>query len=186
MNGVFTISLIFLWILVFLNLALTLGLSKRINSIFTNFIKMESLNVGEAMPIFETKAIDGTLITSRSFTGKYTAIVFLSPECTSCVQDFPKIVALGHEIADSEFKLILVSIGELKATQHLLGNQIPDFPVVNASFEDLFISKLKAYSTPSYYLFSKSGKLEKAGSEVRHLEMEIKQLGFGVLQEVKL
>jgi peroxiredoxin len=144
---------------------------------------MESLNVGEIMPTFETKAIDGTLITSSSLAGKYTAIVFLSPECTSCVLDFPRIVALGREIAASELKLILVSIGELKATQHLLGNQILDFPVVNTSFEDLFISKLKAYSTPSYYLFSKSGKLEKVGSEVKYLEIEIKQLG--VLQEAK-
>lgn len=85
MESILIISSILLWVVVLLNLLLTLGLARRIRN--AAFPVMESLKIGQKAPDFSALTLQGKTVTLADYAGHAAAFVFVSPDCKPCREE---------------------------------------------------------------------------------------------------
>jgi peroxiredoxin len=167
MQNLLFVSSILLWILMFLNILLTIGLAKRISR---QFPKMESLKVGQSAPDFKAWTLDGEPVTRASYDGQSTAFVFMSPHCDPCRDEIPKLEMLRPQAEAHGHSLILVSNSEESETRAFLKELGSTLPVLVAPHERTsFLRDYKFSATPSYCFVGRDGKVKAAGVGVIEL-----------------
>lgn len=168
MQNLLLISSIFLWILMFLNILLTVGLARRISR---QFPKMESLKAGQPAPDFEAWTLDGEPVTRASYEGQSTVFVSISPHCGPCRDEIPKLERLRPQAESHGHLLILVSNSEERETRAFLEELGSTLPVLVAPHERTsFLRDYKSSATPSFCFVGKDGKVKAAGVGVVELD----------------
>lgn len=164
MESILIISSILLWVVVLLNLLLTLGLARRIRN--ANFPVMESLKVGQKAPNFSAQTLQGKTVTLNDYEGRAAAFVFVSPDCKPCREELPRIRDLFPIARGFGTELVLVSDGGDEKTRSLVDGLADDLPVLVAPREhNPFFSDYKAMGTPSFCLID-AGKTYFEGGDL--------------------
>lgn len=108
METILIISSILLWVMVLLNMLLTLGLARRIRN--AAFPLMESLKIGQKAPDFSAPTLQGKTMTLADYAGHPTAFVFISPHCTPCREELPHLRDLAPKAKGFGAELVLVAM----------------------------------------------------------------------------
>jgi hypothetical protein len=112
------------WIVLLLNLLLTLRLGRWVHSVeaMKSFERgradLPELPLGEAGPAFRARDLSGRMVRSEEFLGHEMALVFVSPHCGSCRDKMPGLVALAATAeSTAEARIVLVSDSGTGETQ---------------------------------------------------------------------
>jgi methylamine dehydrogenase accessory protein MauD len=156
------ISSLLLWVVVLLNLVLTLALIRRVNASPGQSLTVETgPTIREKAPDFSATTLDGETVTLSRYAGKATTFVFVAPYCQPCHELLPSLKTLTPQ-ADAE--LVLVSDGSLKETQEMIREKDIQLPVLIAPREENpFLGMYNISMTPSYCSLDEQGVVLSAG-----------------------
>lgn len=115
MDSTWQIGIISLWIVVLLNLILTLRVIRWLHAtqdLRRSLAEREDsppLELGTVAPSFRARTLEGELVTRDDFAGRATVFLFVSPHCGGCRGKLPGLQTLGisaKERAHVEFVLV--------------------------------------------------------------------------------
>src|SRR5436190_12896618 len=113
------VSVILLWIVVLLNLVLTLALIRRVNTKESNELQaMETgPKVGEKAPPFTAVTLEGNTVTLADYVGRLVTFVFVSPNCQPCRELLPTLKTLASSAREEGTELVLICDGPMEETR---------------------------------------------------------------------
>lgn len=166
METILVVSSILLWLVVLLNLLLTLALVRRLNANRSQGVpdSRVGLTRGETAPDFSAQTLSGETIRLRSYAGRSVAFVFISTHCAPCHEILPSLVSLGPKAARAGVELVLVSSNEMDETRAFVEQEQIHLPVLVAPRNsNAFLEDYKATEVPLYCLIDEQGKVQSAG-----------------------
>ena len=103
-----------------------------------------ALKVGDTLPAFALKGLDGQVVNSKSLRGRYSVLSFYFAECGPCIHEVPQLNALAKAHPEMGFlALTFDSKGDAKA---FVRERKLEWPV--AAEADIYIKTLKVKSYP--------------------------------------
>jgi hypothetical protein len=122
MDGLLIVSLSALWVVAFVNLALTLRVVRWIVSqkeARLRFLSIgEELRIGAPAPEFRARTLTGRPVTHEDYAGRRVAFIFSSPFCDQFRQEMPELHSLAAQAAENaDTGLVIVSDGDLGTTK---------------------------------------------------------------------
>jgi len=111
------------------------------------------IRIGEDLPDFSVKALDGSEISLDGIRGKRTLLTFWSPTCPHCIAMMDEIKAWDKARGQDEPELLVFSDGE-EAPHRELGLRAP--VVIDKGYKTA--ETLGMYGTPSAILVDEEGK----------------------------
>ncbi len=149
MQQLFTVSLILLWMLVLLNLLLTLAIIRKIN---TPLHSVGGLKNGTKAPDFFANTIKGEAYTLNSFRGRSAVLVFISSHCQPCRDLLSIIEDINLKAKHANVEIVLVMmIGSVTDAQNIIDEYKLTLPLLIAPQEsNSFTQNYNIFSTPSY------------------------------------
>jgi len=170
MELVWVISSILLWILVLLNLLLTLALARRLNARLKvaqsddPFANIPKLEIGQPAPDFSVETLDGTQASLASYVRQAVAFIFISPTCGPCREKMPTFNALQPKARRAGVEIVLVSDSDRTETKKFSDDFASSLPFLIAPRENNpFLSDYKAKGTPFYCLVTAQGDVQATG-----------------------
>ncbi|HZU70663.1 MAG TPA: TlpA disulfide reductase family protein [Ktedonobacteraceae bacterium] len=162
MQQLLLLSSILLWVLVLVNLILTLALVRRINSMYQ---PRNSLKEGQPAPHFSAETLRGETVTLESFTGRNIAFIFIEPACGPCREALPSYEYLGPKAARANVDLVLVSTADSERTRRFVDEFNITLPILIAPHDsNPFTKDYLVSGTPAYCLIDTEGKVQSTGS----------------------
>ncbi|MBD3886237.1 redoxin domain-containing protein [Phormidium tenue FACHB-886] len=160
-----TANTILMWIMILLNLLLTLALIRQFNQISTLSNMEIGLEKGSQAPDFKAETLSGESVTLSSYLGKAVSFIFVSPHCSACVDKLAKLNALAAQMKQSGKELVLVNTdGDRDTTASFVEKYQLALPILVAPFErNPFASTYKANATPSYCTLNPESYVEASG-----------------------
>ena len=145
-----------LWLLVLLNLALTVRLLTWAGGVHRLAATPAAedwapeLEVGAAAPTYRARLVDGGRVSEASFAGRDTAYVFLSPNCDSCRATLGKLAAFVPAARAHGTEVVVVTDTGLRQTSAWLADAGGiAAPVVCAPVR--ISSLVPAYDGPAFF-----------------------------------
>jgi len=158
----FILSSILSWIVILLNLVLTLALVRKVT--FGSNIQQGGLKRGQPAPDFQVQDLDGTNITLADYKHHKTVFVFISTQCGPCKQALPTLEKLGPQARQANENLVLVSRNSYEETSHLSKEMDLHLTVLLAPpDESSFFQDYNVTGTPSYCFIDEQGKVQSSG-----------------------
>ena len=163
-------NLISLWIVVLINLLLTIGLIRRLtqlSKVASGFDEEDvGLEKGEQAPDFIAETLDGQVVGLADFTRKAISLVFVSPTCSPCIRKLSKLNALRPQAEQAGVELLLVSTdGDRDKMTALAKERNLTLPILFAPMDNnSFAEDYKALATPSFCSLSSEGRVNEAGA----------------------
>ena len=163
MESMFIVNSILLWIVVLLNLLLTLALVRRVSS--SPLKPADPLPIGLDAPPFKAETPEGKLITLADFdVDKEVALVFVAPTCAPCLDKLPFLNKLYHPAGSAGVTLVLVSDADPEATRAFIAGNDVTVPVLIAPRRtNKFMETYKIMGTPMYCLLDRARKVKASG-----------------------
>jgi peroxiredoxin len=167
MDNIANISVLPLWIIVLINLAITLALVRRLTELL-NLAKTnqrpELIPVGEKAPELQVMDLAGNPIHKGSSKGTKTAIVFVSPTCQPCRDAMPKLRDAHIRAFNNDVEMYLVSTTDLEITKSFSSELNIDVPLYAISPNGSVKNDFKVVATPTYYLLDTNWHVLSAGN----------------------
>ena len=168
MELVLVVSSILLWILVLLNLLLTLALARRLNAKSSQygdpFTDVPKLELGQPAPDFSAEALDGSQVSFTSYAGRNVAFVFISPTCSPCREKMPVLNALQPKAKRAGVEIVLVSDSDRAETKKFSDDFATNLPIlISPRTDNPFMADYKANGTPFYCLVAGDGSVQATG-----------------------
>jgi peroxiredoxin len=163
---ILVVSSILLWLVVLLNLLLTLALVRRLNASRTHQVPVSEMGLkrGEIAPEFTAQTLASEMVTLHSYAGRNTVFIFISTHCAPCHEILPSLVSLGPKAARAGVELVLVSGNELDETRALMEQEQIRLPVLVAPRgSNSFLEDYKATEVPTYCFIDEQGKVQSTG-----------------------
>lgn len=166
MIPVLVVSSIFLWLLVLVNVLLTVAIIRRLNHMSSMPPDLaEGLAKGSVAPPFSAETLSGEVVTLANYTRKAVSFVFISPHCGPCVDALATINTLATKAHKAGIEMVLVSTGGKKQeTAALVQKHQVTVPLLYAPYEEnSFAHDYKADSTPFYCVVNQHSRVESSG-----------------------
>lgn len=162
MESLLLVSSILLWLVVGVNLLLTVALIRRQRRAAK---RPELLPVGEDAPPFEAETPEGKPVTLADFHGDdEIALVFVSPQCAPCLKKIPFFNKLHPLARRAGVRLFLVSDSDREATRTFVAEHGVTAPVLSAPRSaNPFLEAYKIRGTPTYCLLDQERKVKSTG-----------------------
>ena len=160
---------VLLWIVVLLNLLLTIALIRRFNDMSTNLSAFADMDVGlekgSSAPDFQAQTLAGETVTLADYAQKAVSFIFVSPHCSPCLEKIPKLNALAAKAKQAGVEMLLVNTdGDKAETEAFVKKHNVTLPVLIAPNEsNSFASDYKALATPSYCSLNQDSHVAAAG-----------------------
>jgi peroxiredoxin len=162
MSGPFYVSYVALWVLVIFQSLLGIGLVRALYKTRAVEEEVEEPNVklqGEPVPPFATEDVFGVSISSRDFAGRPMALLFVSPDCSTCAVTLKELAALKSK---TQGNLVLFCMAAHNRCVTLAEHYKLSAPVIcdaDRRFSDL----LGITVPPTAVLISEDGLIESYG-----------------------
>jgi peroxiredoxin len=167
METLLVVSSILLWVVVLLNILLTLGLARRVRVAIP---VMDSLKVGQKAPNFNVQTLQGKTITLANYADQLTAFVFISPHCKPCREELPHLRELSFKARDYGAEIVLVSDEDEESTRAFVDGTVDSLTVLVAPRDrNPLFRDYKVPGTPSFYLLDSQGKVQATGAGIDEL-----------------
>lgn len=161
MNETLIVSSVGLWLMVSVNIVLTLALVRRFNKLAPPAgagAGMGGLTKGAVAPDFNATTLSGEPISLASYAGRAVAFLFISPSCGPCRDGLPRYLAWYRQALSLDIEMVLVSSAGAQDTQPLVDEFSIDMPVLLAPRDaSSFFGDYKISGTPQYTLLSAKG-----------------------------
>lgn len=120
------------------------------------------VRVGEAVPAFDTRLLDGKTLPAQALKGKAVLVVFWATWCPTCRKELPELQALYEKHRDRGFEILALSIDADGFTvEEFWKDHDYRFPVaMRASPHGQVFGPIKAI--PALYLIDRKGVLRFA------------------------
>jgi peroxiredoxin len=173
-SDLITLNIGLLWAISILNFLISLGMARRMRGPAPGF---DGLGISEQVPEFAATSLEGKRFTTESLTGMITALVFISPDCKSCVAELPKVDRIREGVEGTGVQIILISDGDVPAIRAALGNSALDCLNVAAPYgsKSLF-HDFRVSRTPSFYVIDPEGRVAAKGNDFDALESDLKRM----------
>jgi thiol-disulfide isomerase/thioredoxin len=160
-------SLVLLWIVVLLNLLLTLGIIRKINAqpaVPDDSSAPHGLPAGTTAPDFTAQTLDGSPVSLAMYAGKSVAFQFLSVHCKPCREILPELLELAPLAARAGVEFVFVMLDEASQVRPFVEEFQLSLPVLVAPRTDNdFAEKYQIKGTPNYCLIDGQGQVISAG-----------------------
>ncbi|MBW4666736.1 MAG: TlpA family protein disulfide reductase [Cyanomargarita calcarea GSE-NOS-MK-12-04C] len=169
MLSIWVVNSILLWIVVLLNLLLTIALIGRFNDISKHMSAFTDIDVGlekgSLAPDFLAQTLTGETVTLADYARKVVSFIFISPHCSPCLEKIPKLNALAAKAKQAGVEILLVNTdGDKAETAAFVKKHNVALPVLIAPSEsNSFASDYKAEATPSYCILNQDSHVAAAG-----------------------
>lgn len=169
MQSFLVVSSVLLWIVVLLNLILTLAVIKRVNDNNKQIPNMEmpdmGLKPGTQAPDFTAQTLNGETVTLANFTGRKVGFLYVSPHCRPCKDKLPVFQKLYTNSQQIGLDWLLVSVsGTLSDIQAMVTDFNITMPMLYAPDEQNPLAQdYQARGTPSFCLVGEDGKVVLSG-----------------------
>lgn len=140
-----------------------------------------ALKVGDILPEFALKGLDGQIVNSKSLRGRYSVLSFYFGECGPCIHEVPQLNTLAKAHPDMGFlALTFDSMGDAKAfvQQRKLG-----WPVLAEA--NTYIKSLKVKSYPLLLVVGPDAKVVAVRSGLNEHAPQILPWVDGVLAKTR-
>ena len=156
------VSSFLLWIIVLLNLVLTLALVRRVNGASGSSPDIETgPPVGEKAPDFAATTLTGETVTLADYAGHPMTFLFVAPHCQPCHE---LIKALSPWAREARSELVLVCNGSQQEAETMARELNIHLPMLLAPrSENAFFETYKISATPSYCSLDKQGVVHARG-----------------------
>ena len=162
LQSLLIMSVILLWIILLFNLALTLGIARRLNTMSLpghDLMAENRLQPGDPAPAFTAETLDGEQVSLETYAGQMVAFHFLSSHCEPCREVLPDLLTLAPLASQAGVQFVFVILEDVQNTRAFVEEyQIPS-PVIVAprpendyTKPNKFAEVYKSTSTPSYCL----------------------------------
>ena len=125
------------WLVLLLNLALTLRIARQLRArrraeqLAAIRDSLPELALGEPAPDFQARDLAGRPALLADYAGRETAFVFVSPHCGSCARDLPELAKLALVArSGASAELVAVSDSSIPETQAWLSGIVERHPEV--------------------------------------------------------
>jgi peroxiredoxin len=153
------VSSVLLWLVVGLNLLLTLALVRKLNGSTPRPLKK-----GQRAPDFTAQTLTGEQVTLASYAGRSVALIAVSPTCGPCRDALPSYEALAPKARRAGVELVLVSTAPVAESQAFVEEFAIHMPLIVAPEPDNPLMRdYKFAGTPSYCLIDTQGKVQASG-----------------------
>jgi hypothetical protein len=175
MNTPFYVTYALLWALVVfqaLILAAVIRLVFSLQQASARASGDEGLASGTPTPAFAAESLSGIVINSADFGGHATALLFVTPNCDSCLVTADELAALGGK---TEGHTILICRGSYDECSGLQSHYAADVPIVvdpDYRISDTFNIR----SVPTAILIDEANRIQSVGHPKRgdeHIEIPI-------------
>lgn len=151
-----------LWILMLLNLVLTLALIRRTNA-SAKPVQPEPLPSGMPAPAFRAESLEGETVSRATFRARGLFLVFVSPQCQPCRALIPRIQDLWARTAEPGLEIVLVSLAGPRENRGMRDELEIVLPLLCAPEpENDFARNYRVARTPSY-CFVEGDEVRAAG-----------------------
>jgi peroxiredoxin len=161
MEGVLLLSSVLLWVVLLLNLGLTLALVRRV--ILGGKDSDPMLKAGTHAPAFSAETLRGETVTKASYAGRSVALIFVAPHCESCRTQIPLLETLRPRAARDGVDLVLVSVASGEATQAYADELKITLPILVAPSSNPFRKDYHIPGTPAFCLIDPHGNIASTG-----------------------
>jgi peroxiredoxin len=163
----FLISYVALWVVVLVQAAILIGVTRALYELRAEYTDEPSLR-GRRAPQFSAVDLWGRPISSESIAGKRAVLLFVSPDCSTCMVTLSELKPL---VRDGTRRLVVVCGGKTDDCLRLALDHELTIPVV--ADEDGEIKSLFAINgTPMAVRISAHGVIESHGEPARGEELE--------------
>lgn len=162
------VNIVVLWIVSLVNVLLTIGLARRLNSAFP---KRETLKVGGAAPDFVAHRLDGGEARRADFASKRVVLAFLSPHCEPCREQAVQVNSLRETAVNYGTEIVMVSDADSDVTRRFIAELDLSVPVLLGLKE--FFDAYKAMNTPAYCLVDEEGRIRATSSGFYSFKREL-------------
>lgn len=176
MERALIVSTAALWILLLLNILVTLALVRRLNAasrpntdgqLRPTDSRYKGLIPGQQAPDFTAETLRGESVTLASFAGSTVAFLFVGTHCQPCRDAIPSFERTQSRAAQAGVELVLVSIDNAVQTRVFAEEVATSMRILVAPREENpFMSDYKTSITPSYCLIDQRGKVKSSGYPV--------------------
>jgi len=157
-----TINSVLLWLVLLVNLFLTLAIIRRLN--LNSGEPIEMLQVGQLAPDFVAETLTGEQVTLANYRGHALVLVFVSPTCGYCRQYIPELEAMNHKVERSDIQIILVSDSEITQTQTYAEELSITLPIISAPRSvSTFLADYKIGGVPFYVMIDSDQRVLSSG-----------------------
>lgn len=157
MESLLILNLIAIWVILLLNLLLTLALARRLRRVAaappaTPVSSAPGLPVGQPAPDFMAQTLEGEPVTLRTYAGRAVSFIFVAPNCQHCRRILPELQQLFPKARRARVELVLVSSESAERTRALLDSLGVTIPMLLAPPEssDLASQYNPSGGTPFY------------------------------------
>ena len=160
--SIFEISSIALWVVVLINLILTLAIIRHLSQQSATLV--ETLPKGSIIPDFQAKSLDGKTVTYEDFSGKSLVLVFVSPSCGHCRPIIGEVESLYASAVKEGFEIAFICDGDLDQTRSFVDEMNITIPILSASrINNSFLKDYKIGGVPTYVIADSDKKVSAAG-----------------------
>jgi peroxiredoxin len=165
MDQILVVSSVLLWVVVLVNLLLTLVVVRRLNRSESGPAqRIQELPVGMHAPDFTAETLSGEQVTLAQYIGRAVAFIFIAPHCGPCRDELPSYEALRPVAERAGVDLVLVSVADADETQALAKEFNIRLPVLVAPQEtNSFQRDYKVPGTPRFCFVDSEGIVQSTG-----------------------
>ncbi len=150
--------------------------------VFLPFSVSAAISVGDTVPSFKARSIDGSNnVSMDEYRGKVVLIDFWASWCPPCLKSFPKYDDLRREIGTSDFEIVAINVDEnTDDAKKFLSKHPVSFPIVKDP-KGVLPGVFGVKAMPTSYLIDKNGVVKyvpaafKEG-DIEKLRVEIEKL----------
>jgi peroxiredoxin len=170
MSTAFYIAFAALWVIVIFQTLVLLGLTRALHAIQEASPPPEDGYglEGEPAPQFSATTLSGQLVDNQTFAGRFTALLFVSPDCGTCTVTLAELEALKAKTSDSVIVICRSTedkCSQLADTYGITGPVIVD--------EGLALSRLlHVAGAPTAVLIDADGTVQAYGQPMSPEELE--------------
>jgi arsenite methyltransferase len=142
-----------------------------------NLHELDSLNLGQAAPLFAYKGITGEPVSLADFKGKVVLLNFWASWCSACMGEFPQLKELFAKHGEQGLVIIGISLDEeAKAFQDVVDKHGLAWPQVRDGKDGQIARLFNVHGTPAYYVLNREGKIAAKALPVAKLEEAVVDL----------
>jgi len=162
MEQFFILNVIAIWLVVAVNLLLTLALIRRVNN--DKGRTPNTLSPGQEAPNFTAEFVDGQTANLSTFKNKEVVLYFFSPHCSPCREQIPVIEKFYPKAKANNIDIVGVSTVSAEETQSFVKDNNIKYPVLIATRRiNPFYKDYKVAGTPWYCHIDKQSKVVDSG-----------------------
>ena len=141
--------------------------------IFLPLVASAAVSVGDTVPSFKARSIDGSEnVSVDDYRGKVVLVDFWASWCPPCLKSFPKYDNLRREIGTTNFEIVAINVDEnTKDAEKFLAKHPVSFPIVKDP-KGVLPGVFGVKAMPTSYLIDKNGVVKYVHAAFKEGDIE--------------